>query len=83
MGLCHGDGLVSTDVEIALLTVTVGLGYSGGSVVITFSTQWMLPSAVFLCRVTACFVLLPKSLSLDFGPSIDLHEHSVLTVADC
>lgn len=47
------------DVETALFTITVGLGISGESVGITFLTQWMLPRAVFLGRVIACFVLFP------------------------
>ena len=47
------------DVETALFMITVGLGVSGESVGITFLTQWMLPRAVFLGRVIACFVLFP------------------------
>ena len=53
-----GAGLVAVGVVTALLTVTGGWGVSE-SAAMTFSIQWILPRAVFLGRVTACFVLFP------------------------
>lgn len=55
-GGCHKAGLVLAADVGAALTTAVGLGLPG-SVSINFATVWTLPRAVFLGRMTECFML--------------------------